>query len=127
MNSPIAQPRKKLKRRSGQRCVFRYDTPKTCMVLVLLLWVGAGVSCSNNPQGVAENAWISDLVAAENLILKLTIRLDAFNDSDGQLSFPDRAAKSLFAESISVVDIDDKTDVLESYGSLKTQVLELGR
>ena len=126
MNSPIAQPRKKLKRRSGQRCVFRYDTPKTCMVLVLLLLVGAGVSCSNNPQGVAENAWISDLVAAENLILKLTIRLDAFNDSDGQLSFPDRAAKSLFAESISVVDIDDKTDVLESYGSLKTQVLEHG-
>lgn len=96
-----------------------------CMVLILLL-AFAVVGCSNNRQSVSKHAWVSGLVAAENLILKLTIKLDAFNGSAGQLSFPEGAAKAMFADSVNVVNIDGETDVLESYDSLKTQVSEYG-
>jgi len=99
---------------------------RQCIALILLVLVLAGVGCSDSSQGVVKNAWVSELVAAENLILKLTIRLDAFNGSARELSFPSGAAKTMFADSISVADISDNVNVLESYDSLKTQVSEHG-
>jgi len=96
------------------------------IVLVLLSLVVSSTGCSNSVQEVSKHAWVSELVAAENLILKLTIKLDALNSSAGQLSFPEGAAKAMFGDSIDVVDIDGKIDVVESYDSLTTQVLEHG-
>ena len=96
------------------------------MALILLSLVFASAGCSNSVQEVPKHAWVSELVAAENLILKLTIRLDALNSSAVQMSFPDGVARAMFADSINVVDINGKIDEVESYDSLKTQVSEYG-
>lgn len=126
MNFLIEPPSKKRKRRFIARRVSRRGNAKTDVLLILLLLAVASAGCSNSLQGVSKHAWVSELVAAENLILKLTIKLDALNGSAGQLSFPDGAAKTMFADSVSVVDINGEIDVLESYDSLNTQVSKYG-
>jgi len=90
---------------------------------------GAGGDLSDGSAGSQsdpKNEWVSQLVAGENLILKLTIELDALNSSARELSLPTGKAQTMFADTVSVVDMDPDDGDRESFDSLDTQVSEYG-
>lgn len=69
-----------------------------------------------------ELEWVSDLVLAENLILKLTIELDGLNQSAKDLTLPNQTIRSMFADQIVVVDIEAEMAQVETFETLKTKV-----
>ena len=73
----------------------------------------------NNP----ELAWVSDLVLAENLILKLTIELDALNKSSSELRLPGAGIQKIFADTVAVLDIDESVTKTDSFQNLNAESL----
>lgn len=65
--------------------------------------------------------WVSDLVSAETLILKLTIRLGGINESAKELLLPSSAIQSKFADTVAVSDIEGDWSETESFETIKTK------
>lgn len=68
-----------------------------------------------------EHQWVSDLVLAETLILKLTIELDGLNQSSKALQLPNKTIQSMFGDSVQVTDIDGKRSRTGAFESLQTE------
>ena len=122
MSRPITQRNRKRKRLHTTAIQSRRGSTKTGVILILLLLVAAAAVASLmiRKQGAgsltedSKHAWVSDLVAGENLILKLTIELDPLNEGAIQRRLPSGQAKALFGKLPTVVDINDETEKVES-------------
>ena len=68
--------------------------------------------------------WVSDLVAAENLILKLTIELDALNSSIKKLELPSAEIGAMFAGSVLASDISADLQPRDNYETLATETFD---
>ena len=87
--------------------------------LLYLNWSGKSKAAEteNNP----ELAWVSDLVLAENLILKLTVELDTLNKSLTDLRLPGATIRAMFADTVDVLDIDDGFTQTSSFETLNAK------
>ena len=87
----------------------------------LILSRGGESEPSVESQENTQLEWVSDLVLAENLILDLNIQLEKLNESFKQLLLPSATIRSIFADNVTLVDLDEELTSIESFEAIDTE------
>lgn len=78
------------------------------------------------PESGPSTTTVTTLVNSENLILELTVELKKLNQSVISGDLPGNKGKSLFAQTVNVLDINDDENTINNFGSIETISFERG-